>query len=144
MSSDDLVNDAVLVSFFQGCSDQLEQVMDGLAECAGYGRLVDLVRDLQTASGFAHVSDMLVALDDADASLILPSALVSDASWKKLREGFWKMLLDSRHERHDLSEEELWLIFEAINSSRQRFIRHLQWLVSDPECKRLVAARRKQ
>lgn len=132
-ASDEQLNDSVLVAFFEGCP-LVEEVMDGLAECAGYGRLVDMVRDLQTASGFVHVRDLLRALDEAQAALILPSALVSEAAWNKLVTEFWSFLLDERHERHDLSEDELRRIFDSIQSNRTRFIAHLQWLTSDPQC----------
>jgi hypothetical protein len=131
--SDEQLADSVLVAFFEGCPI-VEEVMDGLAECAGYGRLVDMVRDLQTASGFVHVRDMLRALDEAEAALILPSALVSRVAWQKLVTEFWNLLLDERHERHDLSVEQLRHIFDSIESNREGFISHLQWLTSDPQC----------
>jgi hypothetical protein len=125
------------LAFFEGYP-LIEQVMDGLAECAGYAHLEEMVRDLQTASGFVHVRDMLKELEVSQAYLILPSAQVSDAAWNKLLDGFWKLLIDERHERHDLTEEQLYSIFESIQKNRLRFIAHLQWLTSDPECRKLA------
>jgi hypothetical protein len=132
---DSQLEDSVLHAFFEGCP-QIEEVCDGLAECAGYGKLLDMVVDLQRASGFAHVKDLLKTLDEAEAALILPSALVSDTAWNKLVSGFWTMLLSEQ--RHNLSEEELLQVFNSIQKNRERFIAHLQWLTSDPQCLRLA------
>lgn len=140
-ASDEQVADSEVLAFFEGCP-MVEEVMDGLAECAGYARLVDMVRDLQIASGFVHVSDLLRALDEAQAAVILPSAKVSQVAWNKLVTEFWSLLLDERHERHNLTEQELKHIFDSIESNRMRFIAHLQWLTSDPQC--LALARRPQ
>lgn len=136
-ASDELLNDAVVNSFFDGCGELCEHVMDGLADCAGYARLVDMIRDLQTASGFAHFKDLLRALDEGQAAVVLPSALVSEAAWNKLLEEFWRMLYDVRHERHNLTEQELHAVFESIRKNRKRFIQHLQWLCG-PMCRQLA------
>jgi hypothetical protein len=137
MSSDELVNDAVLVTFFEGADPAIERVVDGLAECAGYARLVDLVRDLQAASDFAHVGDLLAAIQEG--APILPSALVSDMAWEKLLNEFWALL--ARENR--FTEEELHRVFGCVGANRARFIHHLQWLAADPACHRVLQSRSK-
>lgn len=134
-SGDEYVDDAVLVSFFQGYDPKCEMVMDGLAECAGYARLVDMIRDFQIASGFQSFKDLIEILDKSQAWLIIPAAQKNDLAWEQIVSQFWSMLMDKRNNRHNLSESELLLIFQSVQKNRMRFLQCLYWLATAMQCR---------